>query len=100
MSPGSIMPPYPWLAEKTVDFEVTPAKIRAMQKLGVPYPKGFDQLAVEDMNKQADKIVAELKEAGISVDPKSQLIAMIAYLQRMGTDIKPKAETIVEGASE
>lgn len=100
MSPGSIMPPYPWLAEKTVDFEVTPAKIRAMQKLGVPYPKGFDQLAVEDMHRQADKIVAELKEAGISVDPKSQLIAMIAYLQRMGTDIKPKAETIVEGASE
>lgn len=70
-----------------------------MQKLGVPYPEGYDQLAVEDMNKQSEKIVAELKEAGISVDSKSKLVALIAYLQRMGTDIKPKAETIIEGNS-
>ncbi len=93
MSPGSLMPRYPWLAENIVDSEVTPGKIRVMQKLGVPYPDGYDQKAVEDMIKQANKIVAGLQEAGITVDPKSELVALIAYLQRMGTDIKPVAET-------
>lgn len=100
MSPGSIMPRYPWLAEKSVDAEDTPKKIRAMQKLGVPYPDQYDQLAVEDMNKQAKKIATGLEEAGISVDSKSKLVALIAYLQRMGTDIKPKAKTAQEGIIE
>jgi len=97
MSPGSIMPPYPWLAKDLVDLEVTPVKIRAMQKLGVPYPDGYDKLAVAKMNQQANKITADLEEAGITADSKSKLIALIAYLQRMGTDIKPKAETEQEG---
>lgn len=97
MSPGSIMPPYPWLAKDLVDLEVTPVKIRAMQKLGVPYPDGYDELAVAEMNQQAQKIVADLEEAGITADSRSKLIALIAYLQRMGTDIKPKAETEQEG---
>ncbi|MCK5124671.1 MAG: cytochrome-c oxidase, cbb3-type subunit I [candidate division Zixibacteria bacterium] len=93
MSPGSIMPPYPWLANDRVDAEVTPSKIRVMQTLGVPYPEGFDKLAVEDMNQQANKIVTGLKEAGIEIDSQSKLVALIAYLQRMGTDIKPKTDT-------
>jgi cytochrome c oxidase cbb3-type subunit I/II len=90
MSPGSLMPPYPWLAEHDVDFNDTPAKIRAMQQLGVPYPDGYDQLAVDDALKQAEKIVAGLKEANITIDPNKKLVALIAYLQRLGTDIKPK----------
>jgi len=93
MSPGSLMPPYPWLADNIVDSEVTPKKIRVMQSLGVPYPEGYDTIAVDDMNKQADGIVSGLKEVGIIVDSKSELVALIAYLQRMGTDIKPKADT-------
>lgn len=100
MSPGSIMPPYPWLAEKSVDFEDTPKKIRAMQKLGVPYNEGYDLLAVEDMNRQAKKITTGLEEAGIRVDSNSKLIALIAYLQRLGTDIKPKDQTVQEGEIE
>ena len=93
MSPGSIMPPYPWLAEDDIDYESMPAKIRAMQTLGVPYPEGYDGQAVEDMKEQAAKIASDLTESGITVEPDKQMIALIAYLQRMGTDIKVKADS-------
>ena len=53
MSPGSIMPPYPWLAENTVDLSSLPAKIRAMQSIGVPYDEGYDLRAETDYDKQA-----------------------------------------------
>jgi cytochrome c oxidase cbb3-type subunit I/II len=93
MSPGSIMPRFPWLAEQEIDTEVTPAKIRAMQTLGVPYPDGYDTVAVADMRLQAEKIVAGLRDAGITANPRSKLIALIAYLQRLGTDIKVPTTT-------
>ena len=88
MSPGSLMPRYPWLAKDDVDPEVTPKKIRAMQTLGVPYPEGYDTLAVADMQAQARAVVERLAEAGITIDPNTKLVALIAYLQRLGTDIK------------
>ncbi len=88
MSPGSIMPTYPWLAEQKIDVATTPAKIRAMQTLGVPYPEGYDQKANDDLMKQAKKIAAGLKEQGIDVEADAEIIALIAYLQRLGTDIR------------
>jgi cytochrome c oxidase cbb3-type subunit I/II len=88
MSPGSIMPRFPWLAEQRIDSDGTPAKIRAMQKLGVPYRDGYDTLAVTDMRQQAHVIITGLGETGITADPQSKLVALIAYLQRLGTDIK------------
>ncbi len=88
MSPGSIMPPYPWLADKMVDQSGTPGKISAMRELGVPYPAHYEDQAVSDMNAQAVKISSGLKEAGIEIDPKTEMVALIAYLQRLGTDIK------------
>jgi cytochrome c oxidase cbb3-type subunit I/II len=88
MSPGSIMPNYPWLIEDELDIASTPAKIRAMQTLGVPYPAGFDLVAVDNLNQQANKIAEGLKKDGIEVKGDREIIAMIAYLQRMGTDIK------------
>src|SRR5210317_1051675 len=48
MSPGTIMPPYPWLAEWTYDPDEIGVKIRGMQKLGVPYPKGYEAQAADD----------------------------------------------------
>lgn len=89
-SDGSIMPPYPWLFEKSINFDLMPAKIRAMQTLGVPYPEGYDKQAVEDMKKQASEIQADLKASGIEAQENTEILAMIAYLQRMGTDIKNK----------
>jgi len=38
--------------------------------------------------KQAESIVADLKKNDVSIAPNKELVAMIAYLQRMGTDIK------------
>ena len=83
----SIMPPYPWLAKKEINLRLTPRKIRAMQKLGVPYPEGYDKKANDDLLKQGEKIASGLQAEGIDVKPTSELIALIAYLQRLGTDI-------------
>lgn len=93
MSPGSLMPPYPWMATNELDNSDLPAKIRTLQKLGVPYPEGFDQEATADYEAQAAKIVANLKDAGVEVAPNTEIVALIAYLQRMGTDIKQQPVT-------
>jgi cytochrome c oxidase cbb3-type subunit I/II len=82
------MPPYPWMATNEIDYSDLPAKIRTMQKLGVPYPEGYDQIVMEDVNAQAAKIVGKLKESGVEVLPNTEIVALIAYLQRLGTDIK------------
>ena len=88
MTAGSIMPSYTHMFENRIDTAVVPAKIRAMQTLGVPYPAGFDQQANADLRAQAEKIVANLKKDGIEASPDMDIIALIAYLQRIGTDIK------------
>ena len=64
-----------------------------MQTLGVPYPQGYDKIAVEELEKQALKIQASLKKDGIKVSEKKEIIALIAYLQRLGTDIKAEPKT-------
>ena len=90
MSPGSIMPAYPWLFERALDTSLTVAKISAMRKLGVPYPEGYEKRAVADLQIQQRKIAASLKASNIEVKDDKEIIALIAYLQRLGTDIKPK----------
>lgn len=89
MNEQSIMPKYPWLAKKDIDIEIIPAKIRAMQTLGVPYPEGYDQKAVEDLMLQAQTIAEDLKASGIEIAPTKQMIAMIAYMHKLGKDIMP-----------
>jgi cytochrome c oxidase cbb3-type subunit I/II len=88
MSPGSIMPPYEFLSENNLDTASTPAKIRAMITLGVPYPAGYDQQANADLMQQANAIAADLKASGAGIESNKELVALIAYLQRLGTDIK------------
>lgn len=94
MSPGSIMPSYPWLLDDKVDVASTVGKIKAMQKLGVPYPAGYESIAANDMQKQAEGIAESLKKDGIRTAADKEIVALIAYLQRMGRDIKaaPKEE--------
>tara|TARA_Y100000589_G_scaffold332298_1_gene391371 strand:- start:52690 stop:54864 length:2175 start_codon:yes stop_codon:yes gene_type:complete len=97
-SPGSIMPPYPWLYENEVDTTITTNKIAAMRTLGVPYPEGYEAIAMDDYMKQAQKIAGNLKkEIDVEINPNKEIVALIAYLQRLGTDIKkaPKEETTV-----
>jgi cytochrome c oxidase cbb3-type subunit I/II len=88
MSPGSIMPAYAWMLDDTIDTASTPAKIRAMQRLGVPYPAGYDQVANRDLMQQAETIRTKLAADKIKTPANREIVAMIAYLQRMGTDIK------------
>jgi len=88
MAPGSIMPNYPWLFEKTIDIASTNSKIHAMRQMGVPYPEGYESVAVDDLKKQAESISANLKKEKIEIKSDKQIIALIAYLQRVGKDIK------------
>lgn len=90
MSPGSIMPPYPWLIEKVVNVEKTPRKITVMRKLGVPYPEGYEDQAVADMQAQGEEIVANLKMANIESTWDREIVALTAYLQKLGTGILPE----------
>lgn len=94
MSPGSIMPPYPWLIAQKLDTTTTASKIRAMQTLGVPYRADFDKDANWKLNEQATAIAADLKQNNITVKSDKEIIAIIAYLQRLGTDIKANTSTI------
>jgi cytochrome c oxidase cbb3-type subunit I/II len=95
MNAQSIMPKYPWLIKDELDISSTPAKIRAMTTLGVPYdeapyPANYDQVANDDLKKQAEEIAADLNTNGIDVTSDKEIIALIAYLQRLGRDISVK----------
>lgn len=94
-SPGSIMPKYPWLYTQEMDVASLPARIGALRKVGVPYPTGAEDTAQQELEVQAAQIVENLKDGMVS-DPQAdkEIIALIAYLQRLGTDIKaaPQAE--------
>lgn len=87
MSEGSVMPAYPHLLTDELDVTTTEAKINAMRTLGVPYDKGYEKLAVEDLVAQSNKISNNLLGDSIRVSPKKEVIALIAYIQRLGVDI-------------
>lgn len=109
-SAGSIMPGYKWLFDnKAMDVSKIESKMKVMQKLGVPYTDEDVANARTSMAKQAQKIEENLhadpdfvksyensKKAatakGEEFVPMSQreIVALIAYLQRLGTDIKVK----------
>lgn len=94
MSPGSIMPQYPFLADNELDLSQLPAKIATLRALGTPYPKGFEKRAIADAEAQARQIAAKLRSEGVKEEglEKKEIVALIAYLQRLGTDIKVKSE--------
>ena len=66
------MPAYPWLVENKLDGKDTVAKIEAMRWLGVPY--------TDD----------DIKGAVAAVQGKTEMEAVVAYLQVLGTSIKSK----------
>jgi cytochrome c oxidase cbb3-type subunit I/II len=92
MSPGSIMPQYPHLLDNELDLSLLPSKIGALRSLGTPYPRNFEGEAVAKAKEQAQKVARSLNEQGIKdtgIENK-EIVAVIAYLQRLGTDIKIK----------
>ncbi|MCF6222736.1 MAG: cytochrome-c oxidase, cbb3-type subunit I [Flavobacteriaceae bacterium] len=96
-SPGSIMPQYPWIITDDLDISKTVAKINAMIKLGVPYTQFELDKAVYLLKSQAAQIEKNLrqdpefvKNYGNANIQDKEIVALIAYLQRLGTDIKVK----------
>lgn len=65
--PESNMPGFPWLAERRIDAALTPAKMRALRIVGVPYTD------------------EQMSRASTDVEGKSEMEALIAYLQGLGT---------------
>ena len=59
-----------------------------MRRLGVPYPPGYETVANRDLVKQAEEITSDLQNNGAPAESNKEIIALIAYLQRLGTDIK------------
>ncbi|WP_318639757.1 cytochrome-c oxidase, cbb3-type subunit I [Flavobacterium ardleyense] len=109
-SPGSIMPGYKWLfANEQMNYGDMEAKLRVMQKLGVPYTDQEVANATKNMEEQGLRILENLKsdpdfvksyeaskkkaaadgEEFVPMD-KREITAVIAYIQRLGTDIKVK----------
>jgi cytochrome c oxidase cbb3-type subunit 2 len=95
--PESVMPPYAFLAEKELDYRDVVAKVRAMNKVGVPYTQEMIDKAKEDLETQADPFAAptELKarygakvqQRDFDGDPNriTEMDALVAYLQMLGT---------------
>ncbi len=93
-SPGSIMPRYSWLLTQKLETDSLPARLKALRRIGVPYPEGFENgPAQKDLQAQADRVVANLKQGAVNADADKEIIALIAYLQRLGTDIKAAPTT-------
>jgi cytochrome c oxidase cbb3-type subunit I/II len=90
ISTGSVMPSYSFMIEANLDTSTTPSKINAMRKLGVPYDANYALKANAALMIQAQEIATSLKKDGIIVPPNKEIIALIAYLQRLGTDINKK----------
>ena len=84
------MPRYSWLLTQKLDTNSLPARLGALRKTGVPYPVGFEQgPAQKELEAQAAKVVQNLKFGSISnAPPDTEIIALIAYLQRLGADLK------------
>ncbi|MCL4741594.1 MAG: cytochrome-c oxidase, cbb3-type subunit I [Phycisphaerales bacterium] len=90
--PQSVMPRYPWLLEQEIDFQGIQARVDAMAMLGVPYSEALRR-APEMAREQASRIADELvQQGGPEGMETKKVIALIAYLQRLGTDISRDPE--------
>lgn len=82
---GSIMPTYSWMFRNKIHYDVLPKKLRVMQSLGVPYEKVEITYAIEDAKNDAAKIAQGLASDGAEVKADTEILALIAYLQKLGT---------------
>ena len=84
VSAGSTMPNYPWLLTKATDTAALPGKISVQRMLGVPYPAWSPAEVFASVDAQAKAIADDLRAAGTSAAPDREIIALIAYLQKLG----------------
>lgn len=91
-SVGSNMPAYPHLFSDKFDQKTLPAKIAVMVKLGVPYPAMNATEIKENAIKQGIEIVNTLKNDKLEALPDTKIVALIAYLQKLGKFDTPEVE--------
>ncbi len=84
ISPGSNMPNYPWLFENDTDVAALPAKLAVQRTLGVPYPEQTPEEIQAQVDAQAAEITARLRKDDVLVEPTREIVALIAYLQKLG----------------
>ncbi len=96
ISAGSIMPNYPWLLAHPLDASTLPAKIKVQRLLGVPYGPLSAQQIFDQVDEQAKGIARDLRAAGGYVAQDREIIALIAYLQKLGKSVPvpPKAAAL------
>ena len=97
-SPGSVMPPYPWLHRDTVDPDDVGASLRALRTVGTPYSDADLEGAARSMEVQGSAIVASLAQAGLETAWNREIVALIAYLQRLGVDGRAAVSSGATGA--
>jgi cytochrome c oxidase cbb3-type subunit I/II len=88
------MPAYPWLARDPVDWRAVGRGVAAQVTLGVPYPRDAAANAAALARKQGQQIAGEIvQQGGPAGLEETKVVALIAYLQRLGTDIKRTTAT-------
>lgn len=87
-SPGSIMPAYQWLLEWKIDPEDIRASVNALAMVGTPYSEQEIADVPKALQTQGGEIVARLEQAGIQAEWDDEIVAMTAYLQRLGTNLQ------------
>jgi len=96
-TPGSVMPRYPHLLTSPTDTRLVEAKMRAMRTVGVPYSDGEIETARASIDDQARAIEAEVEaQLGPRGLADKEIVALTAYLQRLGTDIRWKRPVELE----
>jgi len=94
ISPGSIMPSYPWLLNRKIDPKAVYKRLVAMRKLGVPYSENYVVQSDRILFEQAEAIAQNLQQTvNATVDPYSEMVAIIAYLQSLGVKKIPAGES-------
>jgi cytochrome c oxidase cbb3-type subunit I/II len=85
-TPGSVMPAYTWLHDRSIDAGDVAASVKALRKVGVPYTDADVAGVAASLSAQGQEIVGRLATAGIQTTPDREIVALIAYLQRLGVD--------------
>jgi cytochrome c oxidase cbb3-type subunit I/II len=90
-SQGSIMPSYAFLADSRLDTARIPRVMNTMRRLGVPYDAEDIAGGIDAAKAQAQTIAEGLNKDGAKAAPDTELIALIAYLQKLGKDAGQQA---------
>ena len=88
MTPGSIMPAYPWLLGAEISPSDVSASMTALARVGTPYSVTDEASVTAALEEQGAQIVGNLSSAGVTAAWDDEIVALTAYLQRLGREGK------------